>query len=305
MNEQEIKEIEKIIQKFHNNIELEGFLKRELGIAPCIIMKKNEKSTIFSELHHHDLYEILYIESGSVLYIIEDKQYILNAGDMILISPTTLHKLDKTLTDYSTRVVLTFSESYAKSYCTDNSDLLKAFKIATKKKMAQITFDAGLKIAIEKYINMMLDLQFSKEYGDDLIYNLRFLQLMIIINKEYFSLTDGKSIVPSNHPLADTIEFIDKNLNQKITIKHLADRLSLSESRLSHLFKEQAGISVLKFINKKRLIRAKELIRKGCHISSVHSLVGFPDNTSFYRAFKKEYNITPKTYLKNYLLSQE
>lgn len=305
MNELEIKEIEKIIQKFHNNIELESFLKKEVGIAPCIIMKKNEKSAIFSELHHHDLYEILYIESGSVLYIIEDKQYVLNAGDMILISPTTLHKLDKTLTNSSTRVVLTFSESYARSYNTENSDLLKAFKIANKRKMAKITFESGLKKAIEKYINMMLDLQFSKEYGDDLIYKLRFLQLMIIINKEYLQLTDEKAMFSSNHPLSDTIDYIDKNLDKKITIKDLADRLSLSESRMSHLFKEQADISIIKFINKKRLIRAKELIRKGVNISSIHTLVGFQDNTSFYRAFKKEYGITPKTYLKNYQLSQE
>ena len=42
--------------------------------------------------------------------------------------------------------------------------------------------------------------------------------------------------------------------------------------------------------------------QKGEQIKTIYSLCGFNDNTSFYRAFKKEFLITPKKYLNTYLL---
>ena len=91
-------QIEEIIDRFKNNVESEKHLVEALGLRPCFILKKTEKSKVFGDLHHHDLYEILYIKEGKVSYIIEDKKYVLEEGDLILISPTMLHKLDKILT---------------------------------------------------------------------------------------------------------------------------------------------------------------------------------------------------------------
>ena len=102
----------------------------------------------------------------------------------------------------------------------------------------------------------------------------------------------------------DILTISDLN-GKKILIKDLASRLSLSESRLSHLFKQETGISIHKFLIKKRLMYAKNFIRSGEHINVVYALVGFNDNTSFFRAFKKEFNTTPKKYLANYKMTTE
>ena len=61
----------------------------------------------------------------------------------------------------------------------------------------------------------------------------------------------------------------------------------------------------INFIEDETTLKIKELIKNGEHIGSIHSLCGFADNTSFFRAFKKEYGITPKTYYKNYKLAQD
>jgi len=93
----ENKQIEELLQQFKNNLDLEIHVKELLGISPCFILEKNNVGQIFNDLHHHDLYEILYIKEGKVSYIIEEKKYILEEGDMVLMSPTVLHKLDKIL----------------------------------------------------------------------------------------------------------------------------------------------------------------------------------------------------------------
>ena len=65
---------------------------------------------------------------------------------------------------------------------------------------------------------------------------------------------------------------------------------------LETLFIEKGKI----YTNKKRLILAKELIRNGEHLNVVYGLCGFQDNTSFFRAFRKEYDMTPKSYQLQY-----
>ena len=59
----------------------------------------------------------------------------------------------------------------------------------------------------------------------------------------------------------------------------------------------------MKYINKKRLAKAKELLKTGDPIINIYHKCGFQDYTSFFRAFKKEYNITPKEFQNKYFES--
>ena len=294
-------QIELLIGMFKNNIELEQHVRKNLGMFPCFIYKKDNVGAVFNDLHHHDLFEILYIQDGSVLYSIDGIVYRLNEGDLLLIPPTILHKLDKIISKSSKRIILTFSESYAKNLSTSNCDILKGFEISSLRSVHKVNFSKHIKKNLEKYFDMMLEVQFSSSYGDDLTFNLRFCQAMLTINKEIMNINEeSTNIVYSNKIISEVIEYINTNIEKKILIKDIANHVSLSESRLSHIFKEETGMSLNRFIIKKRLIKAKELIRKDEPLSIVFSMVGFQDNTSFFRAFKKEYDTTPKKYYLNY-----
>jgi AraC-like DNA-binding protein len=54
------------------------------------------------------------------------------------------------------------------------------------------------------------------------------------------------------------------------------------------------GISIHQHIMKKRLHQCKEAIQSGENITKVYQQFGFGDYSGFYRAFKKEYGISPK-----------
>lgn len=306
MKANKIREIEEIIQTYNKENELANFLKNELVVAPCFILRKTEESTIFGGLHIHELYEMLYVKSGTLSYQIEGVHYELKEGDMILVSPTMLHKLDGMISKNSERIVINFSENYARKLSTVHCDILKGFEITSQRKYHKISFEASQRKTIEKYFDIMIELQFSKQYGDDLAFNLRFCQAMLMINKEVLNSRDESNlVVTTNKVVSDVVEYINENFDKSIHLSDIANKLSLSESRLSHLFKQETGISIHQFLMKKRLMHAKEFIRKGEHINVIYALVGFNDNTSFFRAFKKEYNITPKKYYLNYKLSIE
>ena len=64
----------------------------------------------------------------------------------------------------------------------------------------------------------------------------------------------------------------------------------------AHVFKEQGGISVHQYILKKRMQASREAILGGENISQVYERFGFRDYSSFYRAFRREYGMSPKEY---------
>ena len=65
----------------------------------------------YEALHHHDYYEILYIEKGNVTYLLHEQTYNLQAGDLILIPPTSLHRLSSFDSNISSRFILLFSSA--------------------------------------------------------------------------------------------------------------------------------------------------------------------------------------------------
>lgn len=294
--------IEEMINKSNDIFELEKTFVQNLHFPPCITLVKEEVGVIFSGYHHHDFYEILYIEKGKVEYAIDDKKYILSEGDAVLITPSILHQLCKVIEKPSRRIILKFGKNYIESFSTPNSNLLKVFDLIDNGATPKLTFKDSFRKRVEQNLNIMNNMFLSTNYGEDLIYNEKFLQTMLLVNIEYLNLIEDNSQITNyeNTIVSNTINYISNNISKKISISDISKKLSLSPSRLSHIFKDETGTSILQFIIKKRLILAKELLRKGINLNDISIQCGFQDYTSFFRSFKKEYGITPRNYSADY-----
>ncbi len=67
-------------------------------------------------------------------------------------------------------------------------------------------------------------------------------------------------------------------------------------STISNLFRQKMGASFYRCVTQRRLIAAKDLIRRGVAMESVNEQVGFKDYSGFYRAFKQEYGLSPRQF---------
>ena len=95
-----------------------------------------------------------------------------------------------------------------------------------------------------------------------------------------------------------TLRDVEAHLEEKITLQDMAHTFYVSESSISHTFREKMGISFYRYVTQRRLIAAKTLIEKGLLLEEVSSRTGFSDYSSFYRAFRQEYGISPRQYRK-------
>lgn len=91
---------------------------------------------------------------------------------------------------------------------------------------------------------------------------------------------------------------VEAHLAEKITLPDVAARFWVSQSTISQLFRKKMGISFYRYVTLRRLTEAKALIRTGIPMDQVSIAVGFQDYSTFYRAFKAEYHISPAQYRK-------
>jgi len=98
--------------------------------------------------------------------------------------------------------------------------------------------------------------------------------------------------------LEKAIRYIEENLASRITLEEAARQLFVSESTVSQTFRKRMGTSFYRCVTQRRLIAAKEMILEGYLLEEVGQKVGFRDYSSFYRAFRQEYGISPRQYRK-------
>ena len=97
------------------------------------------------------------------------------------------------------------------------------------------------------------------------------------------------------------IQYIEQHLEENLSLESLAQHFFVSKYHIAHLFKERLGLSIHQYIIKKRLAACRDAICSDAGITQIYELYGFQDYSSFFRAFKKEYGMSPKEYRTHYL----
>lgn len=104
--------------------------------------------------------------------------------------------------------------------------------------------------------------------------------------------------------LSPAMKYIDDNFHKEIiSVHHLSSLCKVSEVYFRAIFKSIYGTSPIKYINKLKLTRAKELLcGEDIPINEVAFMSGFNDTSTFSREFKKEAGVTPAIYRKSHTM---
>ncbi len=105
--------------------------------------------------------------------------------------------------------------------------------------------------------------------------------------------------------ITSTLNYINTNYMEPLTLKQLAQRVHLSDHYLGQLFKTVTGESFLKYLTNVRMEKARMFLGNPVlKIYEISERVGYTDPKHFMKVFKKTNGCTPKDYRQGFKSKQ-
>lgn len=251
------------------------------------------------EVHHHDFYEVYYLLSGEVEYWVDGRIIRMRSGDLLLINPLELHRpiLEEKNRVYE-RIVLWINKEYLEELYSDQVKLSRCFDTSLPTHTHLIRPGVSERSALTARMGELVREYYSRELGSALSAYGLFLQLMVQMNRmAQKGETQQEEPQQLSGLVQKTLRYIGENLSQPMTLESISAHFYVSKYYLSHAFSREVGVSIYRYIMLRRLLMARQLLTAGETAGQVCRTCGFSDYTSFYRAFKSEYGVSPREFI--------
>lgn len=268
----------------------------EMSNAMVETHRDESNSNAMMSLHSHDFYEMLFCrESEGVEYLVGTERYRLQPGDIVIVCPGVSHRPllpDGLQTPYK-REIIWFSQAFVdylqqmlprQQMTIPQRDMVFLRTKGSRWEFLGDMFRGGVKEA-----------ERGSPESDGIVLGNTIMILSCIAKA--LGVVDGAQPSAEKPELLEQVmAYIEANLGEHITLEDTAKHFYVSVSTITQLFRHKMGISFYRCVTQRRLIAAKSLIQQGEILEDVGRSVGFTDYSSFYRAFKKEFGITPRQF---------
>ena len=238
--------------------------------------------TLAFPAHMHKSVEVAFLLEGSAHAFADGKDYELEAGDVFVVFPNSIHYYDNCINDRAIVVVVPI-------------DMLAEFRnILTEKSIvSSLIRDVDSRMAELFHHIIRCDGKYKREAIRGIILAI----FSMILEKVKFS--DKANF--SGNTIESVLGFCAKQYKEEISLEKLAKELGVSKSYISHIFTNKIHMSFRDYINSIRLNAAMPLLRQGeLNITDIALESGFGTVRTFNRAFKKKFGVSPREYLTLY-----
>ncbi len=243
------------------------------------------------EYHSHEFYEIAYISKGSFYHRVNAKDYNLTRGDIVVLKIGDRHcyKMESESGDITN---ILFYPQFFKG----REKVLNAFlqRLGNENIARLDSRDIHQFEAILKYMKYEQKLR-RNDCNEIMKHYLDILFLIITRTNRIIKNSRNSKI-----DISAVLNYIAQNIS---TLKpsDIAKNASYNPAYFSKLFKETMGITLVKYINQKRIDAAIQLITETeASINDIARSVGFSDTNYFFRLFKQYTGVTPLSLRKNH-----
>jgi AraC family transcriptional regulator of arabinose operon len=219
-----------------------------------------------------------------------DNEFIVEPGDLLLFPPEAVHYYGRAddSNEWYHRWVYFRPRAYWADWLRWPHEVERVGHIKLADEQLANEFDSLI-------LNIEETHKEIRPMSEQLAMNL--LERLLIRCYEVSSLADH---APMDHRILEACQILSASLSAEVSIEELAEQVFLSPSRLAHLFREQVGVSIVRWRENQRIIRAKLLLQTTpLPVAVIGQQTGYDDQLYFSRVFKKRVGVSPSEYRKS------
>lgn len=241
--------------------------------------------------HWHRAMEILFILNGHATVKMEGKKYRLKPLDMIVIDSTRVHDVVYALPQ-TMGICIHISKNFMRRYISDIE--LTRFQCSVETLLPEQKdfyneLCGYMKELTIQYVNQKQSYQLRS--------NALVLEILADLVEHFSSPASETLSVSAYNNLARMeriSQYVENHHQEQITLQDAADELGLNKAYFCRFFKENMGVSFVRYVNQVRIDHIyQDLIHTDDSIQEIMEHHGFYNQKLFYQMFKEIYNSTP------------
>ncbi|GAA0318721.1 AraC family transcriptional regulator [Oceanobacillus oncorhynchi subsp. oncorhynchi] len=225
---------------------------------------------------------ILFIDEGEMEVTVEDKTFIAQANDIVLIDCRKEHK-------YRAKENLNFHYFHFTGMSS-----APYFELITNINQGVHIKDGQNEVLDSAFHNL-----FRLAQGQSSMQNEH--RISVYIHMILSNLVETQSSVPAvtNQLIDKAIAFMEKHVTENVSLDDIANHLNISKYYFARNFKKHTGMSPhLYFVNMRIQYAKRLLITSHSSVEDIANECGFDNVSNFIRVFKKRTNLTPSQFRK-------
>lgn len=270
----------------------------------CYYHSSSSGWTFPIRMHEHEFYEINIIISGQGVHYINNERIVTSIGDVFVIKPNSQHGY-YALNNMEIFHILLSKEFFDKfdDELNNMDGFISLFSIEPKLR-SEKTNNSFLQLNKEQFNSLSLEINKLLQFDDHTNYSNN-IQTAIVFqlicrfcryynNKNQTNRNNTNSYTQS---IIYAMEYMKKNLSNKLSIDDIAKTVFLSKSTFNRYFSLTCNMSPIQYLISLRISEAKKLlVGTEKTITFIANECGFFDTSYFEKHFIKSEGITPSAY---------
>lgn len=235
--------------------------------------------------HSHNMVEVYYFLRGNARFVVEGNIYPLERGNvLVMASGQTHHLLLEPSVVYERMAILIDTAATPKEFDVISEQIYEGANLFTLDKREQIWFEESFATITKS----------SEDIQKHLVFSFASMVFALLSTK----LTNVTESRIHDDMIKKTINYINKNLFNELSLETISNALYCSRVTLNRKFREIMGCTVWEYVIRRRIYSSRQQLFLSGSVTNAYEKSGFNDYSSFFRAYKKVVGVSPSEDLK-------